>query len=347
MTPATPATPPGPSATPAQVATVRFGRSDALVPRVSLGTWAYGGESLNANGAEVGWSGHDEKLAKASLVRAFELGITHWDTADVYGDGRSEALIGELIGAGTVPRDRLFLATKVGYSRGRFPHAYHPDLVRERIDGSLRHLRTDVIDVYYLHHCDFGPDDAWLEPALDVIRAAQQAGKLRFIGLSDWRDEAIMRVIDRVRPDVVQPYRNVTHDSFYSSGLAAWCKRHDAGVAFFSPIRHGLLLGKYAAPTTFPNGDFRNSDKAFADAHILHRLSQNAAALHKRFADRSPEPVLAALIATCLADCDTGTVLLGQRHPGQVEAAAHAASLSLSDEELAWVRSLYAGIPSD
>ncbi len=116
----------------------------------------------------------------------------------------------------------------------------------------------------------------------------------------------------------MQPYRNVTHDSFYSSGLAAWCQRHDAGVAFFSPIRHGLLLGKYTTPTTFPVGDFRNSDKAFADAHILHRLSQNAAALHQRFADRSPEPVLAALIATCLADCDTGTVLLGQRHPGQV-----------------------------
>lgn len=331
----------------APVANRRFGRTNALVPRVSLGTWAYGGETLNADGAEVGWSGHDATLAKASLIRAFELGISHWDTADVYGDGRSEALIGELIGDGTVPRDRVFLATKVGYSRGRFPHVYHPDLVRERIEGSLRHLRTDVIDVYYLHHCDFGPDDAYLEPALEVIRAAQKAGKLRFVGLSDWSDEAIMRVVERVQPDVVQPYRNVTHDLFYSSGLAAWCRRHDVGVAFFSPIRHGLLLGKYAAPTTFSRGDFRNSDKAFGDAHILHRLGQNAVALRHRFADRSPEPVLAALIATCLADCDTGTVLLGQRHPGQVEAAARAASLSLSDEELAWIRSLYAGIPSD
>ncbi len=327
--------------------TVRFGRTGVQVPRISLGTWAYGGENLNVAGAEIGWSGHDDQKARDALVRAHALGITHWDTADVYGDGRSEALIGDILSAGLVPRDQVFLATKVGWSRGGYPHYYHPDLVRERIDQSLGRLGTDHVDVYYLHHCDFGPEDRWLEPALEVIRAARDAGKIRFIGLSDWSDHAIMRVIERVDPDVVQPYRNVTRDTFMSSGLAGHCRRHDVGVAFFSPIRHGLLLGKYSSPQKFPHGDVRNSDTAFSDQHVLNRLAENARTLRQRFGDRSAEPVLAALLATCLSDCDTGVVLLGQRNVAQVEAAARAAGLRPSDEELAWVRSLYAGIPAD
>lgn len=328
----------------ATVPTVRFGRTGQQVPRVSLGTWAFGGPNKNPRGADVGWSGHDPELAKAAMVRAHALGITHWDTADVYGDGRSERLIGEVLGSGAVPREDIFLATKVGWSRGRYPHYYHPELVREQIDASLERLRTDVIDLYYFHHCDFGPDDRWLDPALQVIRQARAAGKIRFIGLSDWSDEAMMRVIDHVRPDVVQGYRNVTHDTFLSSGLAGYCDRHDVGVAFFSTIRHGLLLGKYKEPTTFPTGDVRNNDRAFSDVHVLHRLGENAQTLRDRFSDRSSQPVLAALVANCVADCETGVVLLGQRNPAQVEAAAQAAALELSDEELAWLRSLYAGV---
>jgi aryl-alcohol dehydrogenase-like predicted oxidoreductase len=327
----------------ASVPRVRFGRTGVMVPRVSLGTWAYGGENT-AGAAEVGWSGHDDGQAMGALARAHALGITHWDTADVYGNGRSEELIGEMWARG-VPRDDIFLASKVGWYPGTYPHFYHPDLVQAQLDASLRRLKTDVIDVFYLHHCDFGPEDRHLEPALDVLRKAKRAGKIRFIGLSDWDDYAIMRVIARVDPDVVQPYRNITHDHYQTSGLAAWCHQHDVGVAFFSPLRHGLLLGKYATPTTFPHGDFRNSDPGFRDADALRRLAENARALTARFGER-PEPVVGTMLASCLFDCPTGTVLLGQRHTGQVEAAARAASFTLDDDERGWVCSLYVGLES-
>lgn len=338
---------PAPSA---PIPTVRFGRTGVELARVSLGTWAYGGENFSASGAGIGWSGHDDGQALAALHRAAELGITHWDTADVYGDGRSEALIGKALAE--LPRERVFLASKVGWDHGGYGHPYHPDLIRAHLDASLARLGVDALDLYYLHHCDFGPDDRHLAPAIEVLRDARQAGKLRFIGLSDYFDHAIMRVIRQVDPDVVQPYRNVTRDTFYSSGLAAHCRLHDLGVAFFSPLRRGLLLGKYATPHAFPHGDARNGDRGFSDSHLLHRLADNAAALRDRFGARTPEPVLAALTAACLVDAPTGVVLLGQRHPGQVEAAAHAADLVrpgavLSDHEVAWVRSLYAGIPAD
>jgi myo-inositol catabolism protein IolS len=319
---------------------IRLGRTEARVSRISLGTWAYGGENM-AGRAEIGWSGHDDAAAREALRRCHALGLNHWDTADVYGNGRSEELIGGMWGE--IPRQDVFLATKVGWNPGEFKGFYHPELVAREIDASLRRLKTDVIDLYYLHHCDFGPGDARLDDALALVRKARDAGKIRFIGLSDWDDANIMRLIARVDPDVVQPYRNVTHDTFASSGLAAWCAEHDCGLAFFSPIRHGLLLGKYATPTRFPEGDFRNSDKGFRDTNLLARLTANAAALRDRFGD-TPETVLGALCAAVLDDAPTACALLGQRNPAQVEAAARASQLRLSPDDLAWVRGLYAGL---
>lgn len=325
------------------VPTIRFGRTNVQVPVVSLGAWAFGGENWSGL-RPVGWSGHDAGSARGALVRAWELGITHWDTADVYGEGRSEQLIGELWS--DVPRDQILLASKVGFDRGGHHDAYHPDIMQRQLERSLRNLRTDRIDVYYLHHCDFGHDDRMLDGAVRFLRDAQAKGHIRWIGLSNGDDHGIMRVIGRVEPDVVQPQRNATFDHFHESGLAAWCHQHDVGVAFFSPIRKGLLLGKYDKPAEFPPGDVRATDPGFTNAGLLTRLVENAGVLRERFAARTGEPVLAALCAALLFDAATGTVLLGQRTPAQVEAAARAATLKLDEEEVAWVRSLYTGIES-
>src|SRR3954449_2916392 len=82
--------------------TLRFGRTKAQVPAISLGTWGHGGPAMGG-GFSVGWSGHDDRLAKAALVEAHRQGITHWDTADAYGNGHAERLIGEAFAEG-VPR---------------------------------------------------------------------------------------------------------------------------------------------------------------------------------------------------------------------------------------------------
>lgn len=322
--------------------TVRLGRTGLEVPVVSLGTWSYGGESESGSGTPVGWSGHDDSTARAAMGAAYRAGITHWDTADVYGDGRSERLIGTMWEE--VPRDAIVLATKVGWDRGGHSRWYHPEMIRRHIDASLENLRTDHLDILYFHHADFGPDDQWLDDALAAFHEARAAGKVRFIGLSDWDSERIMRVIGRVDPDVVQPYRNVTHDDYAMTGLAAWVAEHDIGVAFFSPLRHGLLLGKYSTSSIFSVGDFRSTDPAFTDPRVLERLAHNAGVLRRRYVDR-PEPVLSALTGVLLDDAPTGTVLLGQRSPAQVAAAALAgAAPPLGEVEARWVRGLYYGI---
>jgi aryl-alcohol dehydrogenase-like predicted oxidoreductase len=316
---------------------IRLGRTNVHVPAVSLGTWGHGGPRVTESGVSVGWKGHDDNLAKEALVAAYRKGITHWDTADAYGDGHAEVLIGQVWDQ--VPRDEIFLATKFGYVWGPADHPYDPKFMREQAERSLRNMSTDVIDLYYFHHCDFGPDDRWLDGALEVIHRLRDEGKVRFIGLSDWSGSRILRVIERVDPDVVQPYRNVVDDDYESSGLKAYVDAHDLGVAFFSPLKHGLLLGKYDAPHDYGEGDFRSTVADFRDPAAIARYKQASAAMRTKYA-AYPEPVMHALVGSLLAGNDTACVLLGMRNPRQVEAAAGVGDV-LDLRDVDWVRAQY------
>jgi aryl-alcohol dehydrogenase-like predicted oxidoreductase len=317
--------------------TIRFGRTNVHVPTISLGTWGHGGPRVTDDGVSVGWGGHDDQQAKDALLAAYRAGITHWDTADAYGDGHAEELIGRMWGE--VPREKIFLATKFGYIHGPANHPYDPRFMREQAERSLRNMKTDVLDLHYFHHCDFGPNDRYLDGALETMRRLRDEGKVRFIGLSDWSGTNIMRVIERIDPDVVQPYRNLVDDDYESSGLKSFVDAHDLGVAFFSPLKHGLLLGKYDTPVDYGEGDFRSNVDDFRDPDAIARYKRAAAEMRQRFADR-PEPVLHAVTGALLTDNPTACVLLGQRNAKQVAAAA-AVGEALTQEEAEWVRRQY------
>jgi aryl-alcohol dehydrogenase-like predicted oxidoreductase len=319
--------------------TIRFGRTNVQVPAVSLGTWGHGGPRVTERGESVGWSGHDDGEAKSALAAAYRAGITHWDTADAYGDGHSEELIGQMWGE--VPREEIFLATKFGYIQGPAQHPYDPAFLRSQAERSLRNMKTDVIDLYYFHHCDFGPDDRYFDGALEAMHRLRDEGKIRFIGLSDWDGTRLMRFVGRVDPDVLQPYRNLVDDDYESSGMKAWVDQHDLGVAFFSPIKHGLLLGKYDKPVEYGEGDFRSTVGDFRDAAAIERYRKAAAAVRERFS-AVDEPVLHAVIGALLTGNPTACVLLGQRNARQVASAA-AVGEALSGADAAWVRGVYRG----
>jgi aryl-alcohol dehydrogenase-like predicted oxidoreductase len=312
---------------------IRFGRTNVQVPTVSLGTWGHGGPNVN-EGANVGWSGSDDNEAKAALVAAHRHGITHWDTADAYGNGHAEELIGEVWGE--VPRQEIFLATKFGYVKGPSGRYYDSKFMREQCERSLRNMRTDVIDLHYFHHCRFGE---YLDEALATMHSLRDEGKVRFIGLSDWDSSAILKYVEAVDPDAVQTYRNLLDDDYESSGLKKYVDDHDLGVAFFSPLKHGLLLGKYEQPVEFPAGDVRGNIPEFRDAAALARMRAARDEVIRRFPGRE-EPVLHAVVGALLAGNPTATVLLGQRNPRQVEAAAKIGD-ALTAEEAAWVGERY------
>jgi aryl-alcohol dehydrogenase-like predicted oxidoreductase len=314
---------------------ITFGRTDAKVSAISLGTWSYGGGNISG-GRSVGWADQSDSNSRAALIQAWKSGINHWDTADVYGNGRSEKIIGEMWG--TVPREEIFLATKVGWDKGGHDHYYNENMIREHVERSLNNLHTEVIDLYYFHHCNFDSDDIF-EDALNLFHRLREEGKIRFIGLSDWDSTKIMKYIDRVNPDVIQPYRNVMDDPYQSSGLKNWVEKNNPGIAFFSPIKNGLLTGKYSKPPVFKEGDFRLNIPEFQEVKLLKKLQRNKLKLEQKFLEH-PQPVLHGLLGALLTDTPTGCVLLGQRDVNQVNAAAELGE-ALTEADTDWIKKLY------
>jgi aryl-alcohol dehydrogenase-like predicted oxidoreductase len=313
-----------------------LGKTNCEVSAISLGTWAFGGENMSGN-FSVGWEGQNKEDSEKVLKKAWEVGINHWDTADVYGDGKSESIIGN--SWNKIPRNEIFIATKFGWDRGPYKEWYNPKHMRNNFERSLKNLKTDYVDLLYLHHCSFGKNDELLNDAILTIRQFQSEGKVRFIGLSDWSSKKILKYIDACNPDVVQPYYNVMDNQYITSGLKKYVDDNNIGACFFSPIKHGLLTGKYNKPTTFKNGDHRSRIKEFKSIEILQRLKENKLLLEKHFKSEK-HPVLFGLINSLLYASENSCVLLGQRNENQVEVASSLGG-QLSREEVHWIKQLY------
>ena len=315
---------------------VTLGRTKVPVSAVSLGTWAFGGANMSGK-IPVGWSGQKDADSKNALIHAWELNINHWDTADVYGEGKSEKLIGELWN--TIPRQDIFLATKVGWDMGPYSHWYNPEHMKHKMERSLKNLKTDYVDVMYLHHCNFGNNDEYFDKALETIQQFQKDGKTRFIGLSDWSAKKIVRYINKCNPDIVQTYRNIMDDNYKSSGLKNYIDKNNVGICFFSPIKHGLLTGKYKSPTTFEIGDHRSKIKQFIDKSIISKMEQNKNILEKKYSNEK-NAVMYGIVNSLFYDTPTGCVILGQRNTEQVQIASSLGEI-IPEKESEWIKSLY------
>ncbi|MFJ8547171.1 aldo/keto reductase [Streptomyces sp. NPDC093586] len=147
---------------------------------IGIGAWALGGPDHNL-GLPMGWSTADDAASRRGLERAYELGANLIDTADVYGHGHSERIIGDF--TATVPRDTVVLSSKVGYHRGTARHAYLPSAMRRQLETTLENLRTDRLDIYFFHNADFGPDDRYLEAAIAQMRDLQREGLVTAVGV--------------------------------------------------------------------------------------------------------------------------------------------------------------------
>jgi len=130
-----------------------LGSSGIEVSGLGLGCWAIGGPDSNL-GLPMGWGLIDDATAVAGLEQAWELGVRLFDTADVYGHGRSERLLGRLVAQ--VPRGQLRLVSKVGYFTGTAAHGYDTGHMRRQLDQTLDNLGTEHVDIYFFHHSEFG-----------------------------------------------------------------------------------------------------------------------------------------------------------------------------------------------
>jgi len=221
-----------------------LGTSGLKVSPICLGAMMFGGRT-------------DAATARRIIDKAFAAGVNFIDTADQYNAGRSEEAVGEAIRA---HRHDWILATKVASPMSDKPNesGLSRKWIHASVEGSLRRLGTDFIDVYYLHKEDYAtPLETTVTAMADLIRA----GKVRYFGVSNyrsWRLAAICAICDRLgidRPVVSQPYYNAMNRMPETEHLPA-CRHFGLGVVPYSPLARGVLTGKYA-PDAAPPADSR------------------------------------------------------------------------------------------
>lgn len=242
-----------------------LGRGGPTISALGMGCWAIGGPH-SRQGSPVGWGAVDDEESVRALQRAFELGVTFYDTADVYGCGHSERLIARALGD---VRDQIVIATKVGFTYEEDTRQApgtngDPDYIRWACDQSLRRLQTDYIDLYQFHLGDYGLEQA--QEVLAVFDELAEEGKVRAIGWStDDRDRAALFAESPNCVAIQQAFNVFDGDA----ELLTFCEANGLASIARGPLAMGFLTGKYTTQSTFPSDDVRHGFSSPDAAEIL------------------------------------------------------------------------------
>jgi aryl-alcohol dehydrogenase-like predicted oxidoreductase len=225
------------------------------VSAIGFGGWAIGGAS-EASGAPLGWGKQSDEDSMAAIRRARELGITFFDTADSYGFGRSESLLGIVLSR---YRQDVVIATKVGVVRtgtGALKKDFSRQHIFHAVDGSLKRLRTDYIDLYQMHNPTI--EDLRHEEIQDAMERLQDAGKIRFWGVSVSTPEEGIEIMQRGWAHALQVLYNVLNQA-PAQVLFPTAKEKGYGIIARVPLASGLLTGKFRIDSVFPSDDLRQN----------------------------------------------------------------------------------------
>jgi aryl-alcohol dehydrogenase-like predicted oxidoreductase len=211
----------------------------------------------------------DEAQAEATLRRAVEMGVTFLDTANVYGAGANEELIGRVLGP---VRDKVQIGTKFAFvtgDKGAVSVDCRPEVVRARCEESLKRLGTDYIDLYYAHRVD---PKVPVEHTVDVMGALVTSGLVRAIGLCEVNSETLRRA-HRIHPISAVQSEYSLWNREPEGGIIETCR--ELGVAFipFSPLGRGLLTGALTEDTQFAKGDMRSFLPRFSPGNFSKNLA--------------------------------------------------------------------------
>lgn len=291
-----------------------FSHKEIRVSVIGLGTWQFGGE----------WGqDYTQKEVDEVIDACRETGINLVDTAECYGDGVSERLVGQALAK---DRDKWFLATKFGHRYTGLvqrDQLWSADAVQKQLEQSLVNLKTDYIDLYQFHSGDneaFDNDELWT-----MLSKQVDAGKIRQIGVSltsraEVRDSQAPRVA-QVGAEAVQVVYSRMDQGAEEIVFPA-CLKDNLGVLARVPLASGFLTGKYSRAVTFPEGDYRGT----IGREKLDAMADEAAEIQK---NEVPEgtSMAAWALAWCLRHKAVTAVIPGARNVGQLKANAAAADL--------------------
>jgi aryl-alcohol dehydrogenase-like predicted oxidoreductase len=304
------------------------------VPTVPLGSQSLrvSAQGLGCMGMSAFYGPDDEQESVATLERALELGVTFWDTAELYGMGANEELVGRTLRG---RRDRVVLATKFGIvpeptggDRTRRRYDGGPANVRRSAEASLRRLGTDHVDLYYQHRPDPGVP---VEDTVGAMAELVAEGKVRYLGLSEV-DAGLVERAHAVHPvtAVQSEYSLWTRDV---EEVLPTLRRLGIGLVAYSPLGRGFLTGRFSSPADFTEDDFRSVNPRFAEEafaanmRIVDVVKEVAAA-------RGATPAQVAL-AWVASRGDDVVAIPGTRRAARLEENVAALDVTLTEDDLA------------
>ena len=308
--------------------TRKLGNSDMHVTRVGYGAWAIGG-----SGWEFAWGSQDDADSIAAIHKALELGANWIDTAAVYGLGHSEEVVARAVKEWRGSRPYIF--TKCGLrwdDRGRVIKVLKGDSIRQECEASLRRLQVDVIDLYQIH---WPPDDSGLdlEEGWRALAELQKAGKVRWIGVSNFSVEQIKRA-EKIAPVTsLQPPYSLIRRQIEKETLP-YCEQRGIGVVAYSPMASGLLTGAMTRERIerLPDDDWRKHNPEFREPDLSKNLAL-VERLRKVAARYGRTPGEVAIAWTLRLPAVTGAIV-GARHARQAEQVMRAGELTLTPRDI-------------
>jgi aryl-alcohol dehydrogenase-like predicted oxidoreductase len=311
--------------------TVTLGTTGLEVSPIAFGTWQLGGE----------WGGFDEQQAVAAIRQARGLGVNLFDTAQGYGFGASEQLLGRALRDDLDERrDEVVIATKGGLrmtDEGLVRDA-SPDFLRAGLEDSLRALDVDYVDIYQVHWPD--PNVPCAETAAGLEELVQE-GKSRHVGVSNYDATQMAEFADTRPVETLQPPYHLFRRDIEASVLP-YARDHDIGVLVYGPLAHGLLSGSMDEHTTFAADDWRSGSSVF-QGEAFRRNLEIVGELERFAADQLGISVAQLAIAWTLANPAVHVAIVGARSPRHIEESIAAAAISLTDVELEQIDRIMAG----
>ncbi|MGE7934695.1 aldo/keto reductase [Viridibacillus arvi] len=297
------------------------------ISTIGLGTNAVGGHNLFEN--------LNEEDGKELVKVALNNGVTLIDTADIYGPGRSEELVGEVLQ--NSPREQYILATKgarMQNEKGEIVTNNAPDYLRSACEASLQRLDLDYIDIYYIH---FPEQGASLELAVAELVKLKQEGKIRAIGISNVTLEQLKEANSTGDIDVVQLEYNMLNRAI-EEDILPYCIEQQIAVVAYGPLAFGILGGKYTKDLKLDSGDWRNRVDLFKTGNFEANLSKVEKL--KEIAVKKDTTIGNLAIAWLLAQKGITAVIPGGKKTNQLLENLKASEIKLTSEDLANIEAI-------